>query len=521
VHDGCQLDAGVVAVAKERLTAIATRKTSGIPFILRRGIWWQDDDCVMAAKALTLIDKDRGLDLLFTLAADPTVPSFSIFDVLAEVMVREDLTEIDSARGLLVLYRYASAPSPAGVEREEDSYNRMLIADLIMDRDAERGTELVRTLARDASMDLQDRMDCIERLVDIDKRAAIAALAGIVIDTSNRLPVVLKANSDLRRLDRPAAVAALAHVATDPARGAYSRAVAGVVLYREARPEGLRAFRELSGDRDVPGFYRVYYFAEFGNHEERDSRLLEFSRDTTLSAAWRAFAAEELLAHDRETGLHALRAVQQDVSVGRRAGMKLTLRNFLLERFPAPPELLATAWKPVARLMHAEKLASDADSIPQSALRYLLPHERSIGLRRPHPAPLLASLSFALCGLVAAIVLSGLFPQGRSLAAIWVVWGLVLLNLAWRVAAWSAEYLVLTDMRLIYICGLLTRKVNMMPLGAIADMQFERPLFGLVFNYGTFSVASAGWKMRMQLKYIPHPGRVHRDILSLFLTGNV
>lgn len=37
VHDGCQLDPDVVAVVEERLGAIATRKTSGIPFILRPG----------------------------------------------------------------------------------------------------------------------------------------------------------------------------------------------------------------------------------------------------------------------------------------------------------------------------------------------------------------------------------------------------------------------------------------------------------------------------------------------------
>ena len=521
VHDGCKPEPDVVAVATERLTAIATRKTSGIPFILRRGIWSQDDDCVIAAKALTLIDKDRGLDLLFTLAADPTVPSFSIFDVLAEVMVREDLTEIESARGLKVLYKSASAPSPAGVEREEDSYNRMLIADLILDRDAEQGTELLRTLARDTSMDMTDRMGCIERLVDIDKQTAIEALTGIIIDTSNGLPVVLNAYSYLRGLDRPAAVAALAHMATDPARSGYSRAAASAVLYDVARPEGLRALRELSCDRDVPGFYRVYYFAQFGDQEERDSRLLQLSRDTTLPTAWRAFAAEELAAHDRETGIDALRAIQQDVSVGRRARTELGMRAFLLERFPVPPEPLARAWKPAARLMHAENLSADADSIPRSARRYPLPHERLLGMRRPHPAPLLAPLSFVLCSVVAAIMLSALFPQARALAAIWAVWGLVLLYLVWQVVAWSAEYLVLTNMRLLRIRGLLIRKVNMMPLGAIADMQFERPLFGLVFNYGTFSIASRSSTAGMQLKYMPHPGRLYRDLLSLFLTGDV
>ena len=523
VHDGCEreLDRDVVAVATERLTAIATRKTSGIPFILRRGIWSQDDDCVMAAKALTLIDKDRGLDLLFTLAADPTVPSFSIFDVLAEVMVREDLTEIDSARGLKVLYKSASASSPAGVEREDDSYNRMLIADLILDRDAEQGAELLRTLAQDRSMDITDRMDCIERLVDIDKRTAIEALVGIIIDTSNGPSVVLKTYNYLRGVDRPAAVAALAHVATDPARSGYSRTVAAVVLYPAARPEGLRALRELSGDQDVPGFYRVYYSPGFDDDEERDSRLLALSRDTTLPTAWRGFAAEELAAHDRETGINALRAIQQDVSVGRRARTELGMRAFLLERFPVPPRLLARAWKPAARLLRAENLSADADSIPRSVHRYPLPHERLLGMRRPHPARLLAPLSFALCGLVAAIVLSALFPQARALAAIWAEWGLVLLYLAWRAAAWSVEYLVLTDMRLLRVRGLLIHKVNMMPLGVIAEMQFERPLFGLVFNYGTFNIASRSSTIGMQLKYMPHPGRLYQDLLSLFLTGDV
>src|SRR5262249_23313887 len=343
-------------------------------------------------------------------------------------------------------------------------------------------------------------------------------LAGIIIDTSNGLPVVLKTYAYLRGLDRPAAVEALTHVATDPARSGYYRAVASTVLYHAAQPEGLRALRELSRDREVPGFYRVYYFAEFGDHEERGSKLLALSRDTTLPAAWRAFAAEELSAHDRETGIDALRAVQQDVSADRRAHTELGMRAFLLERFPAPPRILAGAWKPIARLMHAENLASDADGIPQLVRRFSLPHERLIGTRRPHPALLLAPLGFVLCGLVAAVVLSALFPHGRALAAIWAVWGLGLLDLARQVAAWSAEYLVLTNLRLVYVRGLVTRKVAMMPLRVIAGIQFERPLFGLVFNYGNFNIASVSRKAVIQLKNMPHPGYLYRDILSLILT---
>jgi hypothetical protein len=153
--------------------------------------------------------------------------------------------------------------------------------------------------------------------------------------------------------------------------------------------------------------------------------------------------------------------------------------------------------------------------------RFSLPNERIIGTRRPHPAPLLAPLSLVLCGLIAAIALSGLFPQPRALAAIWAGWGLVLLYLARRVAMWSIEYLVLTDQRLIRVRGLLVRTVNMIPLVTIADMQFRRPLFGLVFDYCTISIASARQKTGWQLKYMPHPDRLYRDILSLYLAGDV
>jgi hypothetical protein len=47
-------------------------------------------------------------------------------------------------------------------------------------------------------------------------------------------------------------------------------------------------------------------------------------------------------------------------------------------------------------------------------------------------------------------------------------------DLAWRAAAWSVEYLVLTDTRLLRVRGVLIRTVNMMPLRVIAEMQFER-----------------------------------------------
>jgi hypothetical protein len=515
VHDGCELEPNVVAVATQCLSTIATMKTSGIPDVLRWGIWWQDDDCVMAAKALTLIDKNRGLDLLFTLAADPTVPSFSVFDVLAEIMVMEDLTEIDSARGLSVLYKFASAPSAVEVDQIEDSFNRMMIADLILDRALELGTELLKTLSRDSSMDLVDRLNCIERLVDMDRTSAIEALISIIVGTENGLSAVLGTYSYLYGLDKSAAVAALTCVATDRARGGQFRAAAAAMLYRDAMPEGLRAFRELSSDQNVFGFHRVYHFAEFADQDERASRLLKLSKDTTLLPEWRTFAAVELLECARDEGVDALRAIKLDVSVDRRTRRNLAMRIFAYERLATAPELLIKFWRPVTRFMNADKLICGEDAVP-SLSRYLLPLERRMGVRRFHPAPLLAFLGYLLCCLFAAGVLSAVFPEGSVLRIIWTLFGLVLLSFAWNVAVWSVQYILVTDMRLMVVRGLITRKITIMPLISITDMYFERPIFGQLFGYGTFSFAGSG--MLRVLKYVPYPERLYRDIFSLALS---
>ena len=520
VHDGCALKPEVVEAATRRLAKIATEKTTGIPVVLRRGIWWQDDDCVMAARALTLIDKDQGLDLLFTLAADLTVPSFSVFDVLAEIMVMEDLTEIDSARGLSVLYRIASAPNAAGVDKDEDSFNRMMTVDLILDRDLKLGTDLLRVLARDSSMDLPDRIKCIERLVDVDRKNAIDALVGIITDANIRLRSMLTTYGFLYDLDQSAAVVALARVATDRSRSGYSRALAGVVLYRDAPPEGLRAFRELSADPGVPGFHRVYHFAEFGDLGTRASRLLELSTDTTLPAEWRIFAAEELREGEREAGIDALRAIQQDASVSWWMRTKLAASTFAYEQLAERPGLLSRSWTSAIRLIRAENLLFEGDAAPQSVRNYLLPHERQINLRRSHPATLLAPLGSFLCGSIVAAVLSVVFSQNVVLAVIWSAWTLMLLNLIRAVGDWSVRYIPLTSLRLLATKGFVFRKVTMIPTGgAGTDLYLERSLFGGIFGYGTINFKRSGSAGLVEVNNVPYPWLLYRDMFSMGLPG--
>jgi hypothetical protein len=464
----------------------------------------------MAAKALTLIDKDQGLDLLFTLAADPTVPGFSVFDVLAEIMVTEDLTDIDSARGLSVLFRIASAPSPSGVDQADDSFNRMIIVDLILDHDLKLGADLLRVLARDTSMDVTDRISCAERLIGMDRQSAIDALADGIADPGNSVQSALEIYAILAELDTSAAIAALARMAADPVHGGYARAIAGLVLYRDARPEGLRAFRELSADPNVPGFYRVFYFAEYGDPGTRANRLLELSRDATLPPDWRIFAAEELWEEQHEEGLEALRAVQQDVPAGRRIRMKLAVRTFAYARIAAGSGLLSRSWKPVMRLMAAEDLrpASYA-TVPPSLRPYLLPLEKPVIVGRAHPAVLLPHLAVLLFGTIAAVALSLAFPRFLAMVIIWSVWILLLGNLIRAAGDWSARYILLTSQRLLAVRGLVSRKITMIPTSRM-DMYIERSLCGRMLGYGTFDFRGSG----LRITYVPHPVLFYRNVLE-------
>jgi hypothetical protein len=523
VHDGYRLMPETVIAATQCLSAIAARRANGIPDWLHEEIF-EDDDCVMAAKALALIDKDRGLDLLFTLAADPKVEYFSLFDVLAETMRMEGLTDINSARAISVLYRFASAPG-AVIQMKEltavdsaraipvlyklasdpnadvASRHRMLIADLVQERDPELAAALLKTLAGDSSMDIDDRLNCIERMAETDRIGAIDALADVITDASSRQRDIISAYPLLCELNKPAAVAALSQVANDETRSAHARAMAATALYREGRPEGRRMLLEIATDQATPGFHRVYYFADFGEHGDRTSRLLALSRDSTLLDEWRVLAAEELLSCGRDEGIDALRAIEQDESVDRRLRRRLRISLFVYR------------W--LARRADAAALRSDPKPAPEhSWKKYLLGDERLIRAQRPHIAALMKPFALLFCCLLAAGTLTVVFPQRLTLVVIWAAWGALLLRFGWRVAEWSSRYIVVTDIRLFVQSGVLTRTINMLPPNAVSDMYFERSLMGCALGYGKFSIAC--WiPGGLHLKYLARPEQLYSEMVSM------
>ncbi len=169
------------------------------------------------------------------------------------------------------------------------------------------------------------------------------------------------------------------------------------------------------------------------------------------------------------------------------------------------------------------RLVTHGDSAPSSVSRYLLPHEHSVIMVRRHPAVLLRPVGEIFGGLILAGVLSRWLSgtgSGQAMLIVWWAWLLLLVRFVWKVAEWSVDYFVVTSQRMLSTTGLITRQVNMMPLGKVTDMRFERSLLGRLLGYGSFITESAGQDQALrQVDYLPYPETLYLEVCQMIFPG--
>jgi uncharacterized membrane protein YdbT with pleckstrin-like domain len=164
------------------------------------------------------------------------------------------------------------------------------------------------------------------------------------------------------------------------------------------------------------------------------------------------------------------------------------------------------------------RLAPNTDTVPASVNKYLLPHERQVISVHQHPAVLIRPIFEVLLGLAIAGWLSNSAAHGNGtvILVIWILWGLLLLLLVWKVIDWSLNYFVITSQRLLLSKGFPTRKVNMMPLAKVTDMSFQRSPMGQILGYGEFIVESAGQDQALRnVDHLPYPEQLYLEVCGL------
>ena len=99
---------------------------------------------------------------------------------------------------------------------------------------------------------------------------------------------------------------------------------------------------------------------------------------------------------------------------------------------------------------------------------------------------------------------------------IWIAWLILLLRLAVKVFEWNENYFVVTSQRMLLSKGLVTRKVNMMPLSKVTDMSFQRSTMGRILGYGEFILESAGQDQALRIvDHLPYPEQLYLEVCGL------
>ncbi len=167
------------------------------------------------------------------------------------------------------------------------------------------------------------------------------------------------------------------------------------------------------------------------------------------------------------------------------------------------------------------RLAPSTDTVPASVNKYLLPYERHVISVHEHPAVLIPRALLVLAGLALAGWLTNSVANGNGTAilVIWVAWGLLVLWLAAKVLNWWVHYFVVTSQRLMLAEGIVVRKVNMIPLTKVSDIEFRKSATGRLLGYGEFEVLAPGMGDRMRnIKFLPYSEQLYLEVCGLIFT---
>ncbi len=157
------------------------------------------------------------------------------------------------------------------------------------------------------------------------------------------------------------------------------------------------------------------------------------------------------------------------------------------------------------------------ETVPAAIYKVLLPHERRVITVRFHPAVLIRPVAETLGGLALAGLISTIAKlDGTILLVVWLAWLVLVIRLLFCVYAYLEDYFVVTSQRLLLAEGVFKKTVNMMPLGKVTDMRFERSATGRLLGFGTFIVESAGQDQALhRIDHLPYPEQLYLEVCGL------
>lgn len=154
--------------------------------------------------------------------------------------------------------------------------------------------------------------------------------------------------------------------------------------------------------------------------------------------------------------------------------------------------------------------------------RYLVTGERVVIAVRRHWVTVVEPVASAVAGLALVLWVGSTVPQDLVVVAdfLWWVWFAVLGRALFLLWEWRRTWFVGTDRRLLLTYGVVVRRVAMMPLSKVTDMNYGRTLLGRLLGYGTFTMESAGQNQALsEIEYVPSPDHHYRALVAQIFGG--
>lgn len=163
------------------------------------------------------------------------------------------------------------------------------------------------------------------------------------------------------------------------------------------------------------------------------------------------------------------------------------------------------------------------EDVPRSVGRYVLSDERVVIAARRHWASVLEPAATGIVTLpIAAALVVWLEPLIGSVAQVfWLLWFVAAGRTLWRFLEWRADIFVATDKRVLLVYGIIIRKVAMMPMRKVTDMNYSRSVAGRILGYGTFLMESAGQEQALrEVNWVAEPDETYKRLCdTLFGSG--
>ncbi|GAA1562077.1 hypothetical protein GCM10009827_099420 [Dactylosporangium maewongense] len=164
------------------------------------------------------------------------------------------------------------------------------------------------------------------------------------------------------------------------------------------------------------------------------------------------------------------------------------------------------------------RMAPLDEEASRHAARYLFPTEKFRGEWKRHWIQLAKEGGIAVAATIAMGYIAGWLTkhnQTQLRTVVLVIWAVVILYCAWRVADWWYDRFILTNKRVMVVSGIFTRNVAMMPLLRVTDMKYVQSLTGRMFGYGHFELESAGQDQALRnIRNLPNPNELYLRIVE-------